>query len=228
MYKNNIKLPILYSFRRCPFAIRARAALYYSGKKFIIREVQLSNKPKEMLDASSKGTVPVLVLGNQIIDESIEIILWCLKNNDELNLLKPLRKDSRMTYEYIKKIDTEFKFNLDRYKYSYRFKDSASFLGKFKHRAIALNYLIEINNKLIKESSLYLFENRLSLLDLCIFPLVRQYRIADIDWFDSNSDITKVKLWLDNILNLRFFKRIMEKNKPWKNTDTPLFFCKTL
>ena len=85
MNNNYSNIPILYSFRRCPFAMRARAALYFSNIKVILREVVLRNKPEEMLQISKKATVPVLVLEDCIIDESLEIIIWALKINDKLN-----------------------------------------------------------------------------------------------------------------------------------------------
>ena len=123
--------PILYTFRRCPFAIRARAALYFSTTKVEIREVVLKNKPIDMLKASKKGTVPILVLKNKVLDESIEIIIWALKNYDALNLLNPYEKDKKNTLNIISKIDNEFKYHLDRYKYSSRFKEDIDFKGKY-------------------------------------------------------------------------------------------------
>ena len=116
-----MSLPILYSFRRCPFAMRARAALYFSATRVEIREVILKNKPIQMLEASKKGTVPILVLNNKILDESLDIIFWALNNNDELNLLNPYKKDKEMTLNLISQIDNVFKYHLDRYKYSSRY-----------------------------------------------------------------------------------------------------------
>ncbi len=129
--------PILYTFRRCPFAIRARAALYFSTTKVEIREVVLKNRPIDMLKASKKGTVPVLVLNNKVLDESIEIIIWALKNYDALNLLNPYEKDKKNTLNIISKIDNEFKYHLDRYKYSSRYKEDIDFKGKYEHRKLA-------------------------------------------------------------------------------------------
>ena len=113
--------PILYSFRRCPFAMRARAALYFSKTQVEIREVLLKNKPIEMIEASKKGTVPILVLNNKILDESLDIIFWALNNNDKLNLLNPYKKDRNMALSIISQIDNVFKYHLDRYKYSSRY-----------------------------------------------------------------------------------------------------------
>ena len=96
-----MKTPILYTFRRCPFAIRARASIYFSGIIVEIREVLLKDKPKEMIDASKKATVPVLVLEDKILDESLEIILWALNIKDELNILNPYRKEKANTLSII-------------------------------------------------------------------------------------------------------------------------------
>ena len=123
-------IPILYSFRRCPFAMRARAELYFSKIDVILREVVLRNKPKEMLIASEKGTVPVLVLKDRVIDESLEIIIWALNIRDNLNLLKPYKQEKEKVLKLICQIDNEFKFHLDRYKYSSRYLDVKDFEGK--------------------------------------------------------------------------------------------------
>ena len=144
MINNNANIPILYSFRRCPFAMRARSALYFSNVKVIIREVVLRNKPEQMLQASKKATVPVLVLKDSVIDESLEIIIWALKISDKLNLLQPYYNEKEKVIKLIYQIDNEFKYHLDRYKYSSRYQSSKNFQGKFEHRDKAANYLVEI------------------------------------------------------------------------------------
>ena len=220
--------PILYTFRRCPFAIRARAAFYFSSAKVEIREVMLKNKPVEMLKASKKGTVPVLVLNNKILDESMDIIIWTLKNNDGLNILNPYKNDKQNTMNIISKIDNDFKYHLDRYKYSSRYKEDTNFKGKYEHRRLAEIYLYEIENILRKTKYTYLYENKISILDICTFPLVRQFKVADEDWFNNNTKLIYLNKWLDKIISLDFFNAIMKKYKPWKKNNSPEFFSSNL
>ena len=222
-YKEN-NIPILYSFRRCPFAIRARAALYFSEIKVIIREVILKKKPEEMLKISEKATVPILVLKDKVIDESLEIIIWALKINDKFNLLHPYLKENEKVLKLINKIDNSFKFHLDRYKYSTRYEKHESFEGKYLHRDKAAKYLNDIEVMLKESGSLYLYDNKLSIIDLSIFPLVRQFRIADEKWFNDNSSFQFTRKWLTNILESDFFNAIMEKYKPWNPNSSPEFF----
>ena len=164
--------------------MRARAALYFSDVKVILKVV-LRNKPEEMLQVSKKATVPVLVLKDCVIDESLEIIIWALKISDKLNLLHPYYSEKEKVLKLISLIDSQFKYHLDRYKYSVRYESSKNFEGKLVHRNKAANFLVEIESILKKNKTLYLY-NKLSIVDLCIFPLVRQFRIADEKWFDSN------------------------------------------
>ena len=224
--KKNI--PILYSFRRCPFAMRARAVLYFSKIDVIIREVVLRNKPKKMLVASEKGTVPVLVLKDRVIDESLEIIIWALNIRDNLNLLEPYKKEKEKVLNLIYQIDNEFKYHLDRYKYTSRYLDNKDFEGKISHRNKATSYLMNIEKKLKENNSLYLYNNRLSVVDLCLFPLIRQFRIADEKWFDENPKFSFMHKWLNNILELDFYKVIMKKYKPWTELSAPEIFTSNL
>ena len=217
-----MQTPILYTFRRCPFAIRARAALFFSKITYEIREVILRNKPLEMLEISKKGTVPVLLVDNLVVDESLEIIIWALRKNDPIDLLKPYKNDKNDTIKLIVNIDNEFKFHLDRYKYSSRHKREQNFLGRLRHRDLALACLMEIESRL-KDSS-FLYENKLSILDLCVFPLVRQFKIADASWFINNQELRNINKWLNRILNLEFFNIIMKKYKPWDSSQPTEFF----
>ena len=121
-HKSKNNLPILYSFRRCPYAMRARMAIHISGQKCELREVLLRDKPPSMLEYSSKGTVPVLVLQDKkVIDESLDVIDWALNLNDPDNWLRS--KENEETKKLIEINDGEFKHHLDRYKYSTRYED---------------------------------------------------------------------------------------------------------
>ena len=114
-------IPILYSFRRCPFAIRARLAIYLSKVRVEIREVSLRNKPSEMISISNKATVPILKTKHRVLEESLDIILWALDKKDFYKLLNPYVEDKERTLRTIDIFDNKFKYHLDRYKYSYRY-----------------------------------------------------------------------------------------------------------
>ena len=216
--------PVLYSFRRCPFAIRARTAIYFSNIKVEIREISLKNKAKEMLQISKKGTVPVLQTSKVVIDESLDVILWALKISDDKNLLKPFKENQTFVYDFISNYDINFKNNLDRYKYSTRYKRDKSFLGKNSHRTLAEEQLISLNKYLEKRNSLYIYGDSLSILDISIFPLIRQFRIADAEWFDNNQFLKFVVKWLNNLLKSDFFIKVMFKYQVWNKQAEKVYF----
>ena len=211
----NSTIPILYSFRRCPFAIRARLAIYFSKIKVEIREVSLNNKPLEMKRLSKKFTVPILKIDDIVLDESLDIILWSLKNNDEHNLLSPYHEQKEETLKTIEIFDHNFKFHLDRYKYSSRYLQEEGYLGRNEHKEQAA-FILEKIEKILKNSkNNYIYKNRLSILDICLFPLVRQFRIADKNWFDSGFRFNSTLHWLHNIIEQDYFKKIMIKYAEW-------------
>ena len=220
-YNNNY--PILYSFRRCPFAIRARTAIYFSEVKVEIREVLLSNKPKEMTTISPKGTVPVLQDSENIIDESLDIIIWALNMCDKKNILLPYKENERYVKKLINSFDVDYKFHLDRYKYDNRYVNEKEYLGKLIHRKKALKYLEQLNEILLNNKGFFLYKESISILDISIFPLVRQFKIADPIWF-NNLELEALKKWLDNLINSIFFKKVMYKYTVWKNTNDKEFF----
>ena len=225
---SNSDKAILYSFRRCPFAIRARAAIYFSGIKVELREVLLRDKPSEMLDISSKGTVPVLELEKNILDESIDIMLWALNINDSEDILCPYREQKNFVLDTIKIFDLEFKYHLDRYKYSSRYVNEKDFLSREKHRNEGIKHLKTLQNILQKNNSKYLYKNKISFMDLALFPLVRQYKIADVYFFNENIDLKLVNIWLENLINAMFFKNIMYKYEVWNSNANPVYFENSL
>ena len=220
---NKPKIAILYSFRRCPFAMRARAAIYFSKIKVELREILLRDKPTEMLDISAKGTVPILDLENNILEESIDIMLWSLNISDDKDLLCPYREEKNFVLENINIFDHEFKYHLDRFKYSSRFFNDETFLSKEEHRNKGLNYLKSLQNILEKNNTEYLYKNKISFLDLALFPIVRQFKIADINYFNNSSEINLVNAWLENLINTIFFKNIMYKYEVWQPEKTPIY-----
>ncbi|MDA9655154.1 glutathione S-transferase N-terminal domain-containing protein [Pelagibacteraceae bacterium] len=217
MLNNNY--PILYSFRRCPFAIRARAAIYLSEIKVEIREVLLTNKPKEMTTISPKGTVPILHDNENIIDESFDIIIWALNICDKNNILLPYKDVKKL----INSFDVDYKFHLDRYKYDNRYVDEKEYLGKLNHRKKALKYLEQLDAILLNNKSYFLYKDSISILDISIFPLVRQFKIADPIWF-NDLELDALKRWLDSLINSIFFKKVMYKYSVWKNTNDKEYF----
>ncbi len=212
--KNN--LPILYSFRRCPYAMRARMAIHISSQKCEIREVLLRDKPPSMLEYSSKGTVPVLVLqSGEVIDESLDVIDWALNLNDPDNWQRS--KDNEKTKELIKINDGEFKYHLDRYKYSKRYDNEDP---EF-HRKKCLSFIEKVNSEL--QNSKYIFDDAISYIDISLLPFIRQFRIADKEWFDE-LPYENVKSWLSNFLNSELLKSIMSKYDLWKEGDEVTIF----
>ena len=212
-----MKYPILYSFKRCPYAMRARMALQLAGIKCELREVRLNNKPEHMLEVSPKGTVPVLVFENKVIDESNDIINWVLNDHKifEVNLSD---EQSNLTNNLIKLFDEKFKFHLDRYKYATRYENSDVEL----HRSKCLEMLVNLE-KIVHDGN-WIFGENINKLDISILPFIRQFRIADPTWFDSQEDIKKLQNVLYNFLESNLFKDIMYVYDVWKKDSEPVFF----
>ncbi|WP_338466147.1 glutathione S-transferase [Novosphingobium sp. ZN18A2] len=204
--------PVLYSFRRCPYAMRARLALAASGARCELREVKLSAKPKAMLDASPKGTVPVLVLPDgQVIDESLDIMRWALAKRDPEGWLA--RDDAAL----ISTNDGPFKHDLDRYKYPERHRTDP--LG---FRARGLEFLREIDGRLAVACQLCGPERGLA--DAAIMPFVRQFAAVDREWFDT-LPLPHLKAWLAGHLASELFDAIMMRVKPWSPGDPLTVFA---
>ena len=212
-----MEYPILYSFIRCPYAMRARMALKLTSIKCEIREVRLNNKPQQMIDISPKGTVPVLDLEKEVIDESNDIIEWALSSNnifdgnidyDQINL----------TNNLIELFDSKFKYNLDRYKYATRYEN----IDKDKHKKECLEILIDLENLISNEG--WILGSKINKLDISILPFIRQFRIADIDWFDKQNKIKGIQKILFNFLDSSLFKEVMHKYDVWEENAKPQFF----
>ena len=208
-------LPLLYSFRRCPYAMRARLALAVSGVNYELREVSLKSKPAEMLTASPKGTVPVLVLPNgQVIDESLDIMRWALAQNDPDGWLNPALGDMLVM---IAGNDGEFKNALDRYKYPNRYPQGSGGDAKafaLAQRFDAASWLQTLEPRL---SQGWLFGNQPSLADMATLPFVRQFAHTDAVWFESQY-WPMLRDWLARFEASALFESVMEKSKPWATT----------
>tara|TARA_R110002012_G_scaffold289648_4_gene482816 strand:+ start:922 stop:1584 length:663 start_codon:yes stop_codon:yes gene_type:complete len=194
--------PLLYSFRRCPYAMRARLALLYAaGPQVALREVVLRNKPDAFLRASPSGTVPCLVLPDSVIDESLDIMVWAFGSSDPLGLstMPP------QGWAWIERCDGPFKDDLDRTKYSSRYPD----LDATVSRDRAAEFLQDLNDQI----GTFILD-RPSLADLAIAPFVRQFAFIDKPWFDAQS-WPQLQHWLNRFLTSDGFASIMEKYPPW-------------
>jgi glutathione S-transferase len=193
--------PVLYSFRRCPFAIRARLALMVNNIQYELREILLSDKPSEMLDVSPKGTVPVLVLSDgQVIDQSIEIMIWAYEQGGRVGLISDVASSV-----FIDSVESNFKYHLDRYKYDARYEPNE----KMMHREAAFLVL----NKILPElKELLAVDDPLTFVDYAILPLVRQFRLADATWFDNQDSLSWYRLRLFKLLESNEFIISMEKH----------------
>ena len=204
-------LPILYSFRRCPYAIRARLAIKASGIAVELREVLLADKPKEMLRCSPKGTVPVLQLvDGTVIDESREIIDWALQQCDPDGWLPKTEVEITETNRLIKINDNEFKQHLDHYKYADRFPEAPMEY----YREQAEPFLQRLESNLSRNK--FLITDSISLSDIAIFPFIRQFAFVDKSWFDQ-SDYKKLQNWLDYFITMNLFADVMKKYPRWYN-----------
>lgn len=195
-------LPILYSYRRCPYAMRARMALKIANVAVEIREVTLREKPAHLLQISPKGTVPVLLLpSGAVIEQSLDIMFWALQQHDPQGLLA---HDLTVLKCQISQNDTEFKAALDRYKYPERYSEKP----QLAYRQQGEVFLQTLENQL--KVSAYLHGETASLADIAIFPFVRQFAAVDADWFE-NSPYPKLRAWLKNWVEGELFLSVMQK-----------------
>jgi len=205
-------LPVFYSFRRCPYSMRARMVIDHSGIGVELREVLLSNKPNAMLAASAKGTVPVLVLPDgTVLDESLDIIKWALDqdthNSNTLNL-RVFVQDSEAGKSLIEINDGKFKRALDGYKYGQGFPEKS----QQQHRSEGELFLQQLETLL--ESHQFLLSDQLSLVDIAIFPFIRQFAFVDKNWFDQ-SCYPLLQCWLQHFLDSELFLQVMTKYPVW-------------
>lgn len=210
--------PVLYSFRRCPYAMRARLALLASQQTVELREVVLASKPTALLDVSPKGTVPVMVLPKgQVIEQSLEIMLWTLQNHDPLCWLAPAPYTLTDQLDWIHAFDLEFKPLLDRYKYPHRFGLSHG----TDPRDQGATYLDKLEQLL--QSNTYLHAGHFTLADASIAPFVRQFAHTDNSWF-LNQPWPRLQAWLYAFETSAIFLTCMEKYTAWAAGQDPVFW----
>jgi len=210
--------PVLYTFRRCPYAMRARMALCASKTQFEIREVMLRDKPREMLALSPKGTVPVLVVGDTVLEESLDIMKWSLQQHDPEGWMQFSSDEMTEMEQLVQACDAEFKAHPDSYKYADRHPEHAAAY----YRDLALPFLEELNRRMTSHSCL--FADRLSYADVAIFPFVRQFANVDTDWFAS-LPYPNLQRWLSTFLKSVLFQSIMQKYPQWRPGDDAVVFA---
>ncbi len=195
---------LLYTYRRCPYAMRARMALICAGVAFDAVEISLREKPTAMLAASPKGTVPVLILqSGEVIEESLLIMRWAFEQHDPQAMWS--RAQTLEHQALIALNDVDFKQQLDRYKYPNRFEASE----RDVQRDQAANGLLQqLEQRLIQSS--YLGDSTPCATDIAIFPFARQFRAVDEQWFDEQA-LPATQRWLQNWLQSALFLACMKK-----------------
>ncbi|MFQ3192315.1 MAG: glutathione S-transferase [Paraglaciecola sp.] len=214
----NVPLPILYSLRNCPYAMRARIALFKAKQQISLREVVLSNKPAEMLLASAKGEVPILVMGEElvsstVIDESVAIMLWALTTNDPDDLLH--KHDPTALPNMLKLIaqfDDEFKACLNVYKCAKRYRED----NITECRQTCEVYIQELENRLAttKAKQPFIMSAQESLADIALLPFIRQFAKVERQWY-LQSPYLRVRQWLNQYLQSTMFTKVMAKHDLW-------------
>lgn len=199
---------ILYSYRRCPYAMRARMALKYANIEFEHREIELRNKPQSMLLVSPKGTVPVLCMGDEVLDQSVDIMRWAIDQSDPAGWGNV---DDAIAQAWIEKNDGPFKALLDQYKYPNRFPE----LNQEAVLEQALQIMLLPMEQSLQATQ-YLLGDQMTWVDIAIFPFVRQFSMVDVNRFEQLA-IPSTKRWLAQHLESELFNSVMHKHPVWRD-----------
>jgi len=200
-------LPILYSYRRCPYAMRARMAIWVANIQVEVREISLREKPAHLLQISPKGTVPVLQLPDcTVLEQSLDIMQWALAQNDPQGWLNA---DHEAVNALITSNDGDFKKALDRYKYPDRYPEHAQQV----YREQGEQFLQRVEDALGQHD--YLLGDKPSMADVAIFPFIRQFAAVDAEWFASSA-YPKLRVWLEGWLQSPLFETVMQKFPTYK------------
>lgn len=216
-------LPTLYSLRNCPFAMRARIALFKAKQNVILRDIVLSNKPKEMLDASPKATVPVLVLkDNSVIEESLDIMLWAFNQADPNDFLhkgtgKNEENKNAEMMSLIKQFDEQFKTCLENYKCAKRYHES----NLIECRQACELHIKQLEEKLTQHQ--FLISGNESLADIALLPFIRQFARIERQWY-LQSPYPQLKAWLNSYLQSPMFTKVMAKYPLWEQNQEATIF----
>jgi len=225
-------LPILYSLRNCPFAMRARLAIYKAQLPVELRDVNLKDKPAEMITASSKATVPIIVLpSSHVIDESLDVMLWALTENDPDDLLchrehqKSLNEESEVNdntrlseiLSLIQWFDNEFKSSLEQYKCAKRYHET----NLTECREACEVFIQNLELRLTEHK--YLMGSKETLADIALLPFIRQFARVERPWY-LQSSYNNVKNWLNSYLQSPLFTKVMAKYPVWSvGNDVTVF-----
>ena len=205
-----MEYPVLYSLQHCPYAMRARMAILLSKQPVMLRAVVLKSKPKEMLQASAKGTVPILVIApSTIIDQSLDIMIWALSKSDPNNLL--CSENENILPEMLALIgryDDEFKNCLEKYKSAKRYHEDS----KEQYRDACEIFIVELEQCLKKNQ--YIMGENPSLVDYAILPFIRQFARVEKQWF-RQTPYPSVQQWLKAQLQSKLFSKTMKKYPLW-------------
>ena len=227
-------LPILYSYRRCPYAMRARLALAFAGIDFEVREISFHNKPSEMLELSPKGTVPVFVLYDNevstgrvhVIDESLDIVLYAKERAEKVSndiFLSLTDAQKKRGEDLFQRLHSHFIPHLNRYKYPDRYPKDALIQEKglqdarLLYRQSCADFVDELSEFLanLQEKPSFLLGEGVSHYDILLFPFIRQFRVTDREWFDEMYAHKPIYRWLTWFFEHPLYEKIMQKYKPW-------------
>ncbi|MGV2988185.1 glutathione S-transferase [Vibrio sp. E150_011] len=223
--------PILYSLQHCPYAMRARIAIFKSQRDVLIRAIKLNNKPEEMLSASPKGSVPVLVVNQHgaseggvigkspmVIEESLEVMIWALAKNDPQDLIHNEQQGALPTMvREISQFEHAFVPAMEAYSCAKRYHDD----NLKECREACEAYLAKLEQRLNRHT--FLFSDRESLLDIAIMPFIRKFARIERQWY-LQSPYPKLRAWLDGYLQSRMFSKVMANHELWLDTKTNVFF----
>jgi glutathione S-transferase len=218
----NMPVPILYSLRNCPYAMRARIGIHKAQLQIDLREVNLKQKPVEMLAASAKGTVPILVLDNEqqpltVIDESLDVMLWALTKKDPDNLLHSFNQSALpKMLVLIRLFDDEFKTCLNAYKAAKRYRED----NVIECRQACEVFIQELENRLMQ--SAFLMSEQESLADIALVPFIRQFAKVERQWY-LQAPYPRVRQWLNRYLQSTMFTNVMAKHDLWLTKDAQSF-----
>ncbi len=216
---NEFDLPILYSLRRCPYAIRGRMGIALSKQQVLLREIITKDKPSELLASSAKGTVPVLVLPDgQIIEQSLDVMNWALQQNDPQDLLRSSNPTlNQQVHQLIKVNDDEFIGHLEKYRASVRYRN----IDKEQRRQDCEGFISKLEALLTDQA--YFFGETPSLADFAVMPFVSQFVRVEKKWF-VQSEYQNVGRWLRTHLDSKLYTQVMKQYPLWNETKQDCLF----
>lgn len=212
-------LPIIYSLRNCPYAMRARLAIFKAQQTVLLRDLVLSNKPAEMIAVSPKGTVPVLVLTNgRVIEESLEVMLWALQQTDPDDLFHCDDEGALPAMlSLISTFDNDFKTSLEAYKCAKRYQED----NVDECRIVCQQYIEQLEQRLTEHR--FLMSDKESLADIALVPFIRQFARVERQWY-LQSPYPKVRRWLNSYLQSPVFTKVMAKHPLWVDNHEDVLF----